>query len=318
MGSTVSGTESAMARGSGWLGSRLNYVAREMKRSRTSYLFVAPFWILFSIFVLVPIVVSVVLSFTYFNMLQWPTWIGWQNYVRLFLADEVFVVAVKNTLLFAAITGPVSYIMCFLFAWLINELRPGIRAFLTLLFYAPSISGNAFLIWTIMFSGDAYGYVNGFLLYWGVIEKPILWLQDPTFMMPIVILVVLWMSLGVSFLVFIAGLQGIDHSLYEAAAVDGIRNRWQELWYITLPVMRGYLMFGAIISITTSFQAAESIQMLTGANPTEYATWTVMQHLWDYGMNRYEMGYASAIAVVLFMTMVITQKIVQRLLNKIG
>ena len=261
---------------------------------------------------------SVILSFTYFNMVQPPSWVGFQNYLTLFLEDEVFLIAVKNTFLFAAITGPLSYVMCFVFAWLINELHPKLRTILTLLFYAPSISANAYLIWTVMFSGDAYGYVNGLLLYWGVLDKPVLWLQDPTWMMGIVILVVLWMSLGVSFLTFIAGLQGIDLMYYEAGAIDGVGNRWQELWFITLPLMKNHLMFGAIISITNSFAAAGQLQALTGNTPTDWATWTIMQHLNDYGYVRYEMGYASAMAVLLFLTMVGVQRLAQRLLAKIG
>ena len=302
---------------SGWK-ARWKAKYEEIKQARTSYLFQAPFVVIFLGFTVLPVLVAIVLSFTHFNLLEWPAWVGWENYIRLFLADEVFLIAVKNTLIFAAITGPISYIMCFILAWLINELQPKLRAFLTLLFYAPSIAGNAYMIWVIMFSGDSYGYINAFLMYWGIINKPVQWLQDPTCMMPVVIIVVLWMSLGTSFLVFIAGLQGIDRSLYEAAAIDGVRNRWQELWYVTLPVMKGYLMFGAIMSITTSFTAAGSIQALTGPLPTDYATWTVMQHLNDYGLVRYEMGYASAIAVVLFLSMVGAQRAVQKLLAKIG
>lgn len=289
-----------------------------MKKSKVSYLFLAPFILLFTVFTVFPVLLSIILSFTYFNMLEFPTWIGWTNYIRLFLADEVFLIAVKNTLVFAVITGPVSYMMCFLFAWFINELQPKVRAFMTLLFYAPSISGNVYVVWLWLFSGDTYGYINAHLLNLGIIDRPIQWLVDPTWMMPIVIVVSLWMSLGTTFLVFIAGLQGISPSLYEAGAIDGIRNRWQELWYLTLPTMRDYLMFGAIMSITGAFNAAGQIQALTGPTPTDYATWTVMQHLLDYGNVRYEMGYASAISVVLFLVMVGSQRLVQRMLNKVG
>ena len=251
-------------------------------------------------------------------MLQIPIWVGIDNYIRMFLEDDIFLIAVKNTLVFSAVTGPLSYMLCFVIAWLINELTPKVRAFLTLLFYAPSISGNAYMMWTLLFSGDMYGYINGFLLKYNVINKPIQWLIDPDYMMSIVIIVTLWMSLGTSFLVFIAGLQGIDPKLYEAAAIDGIKNRWQELWYITLPAMRGYLMFGAIIAITNSFAAAGQITALVGFPSTDYAVHTVMQHIQDYGTIRYEMGYASAMAVVLFFSMVLTQRIVQRLLAKVG
>ena len=290
----------------------------ELKEKRVSYLFVAPFLLVFALFVVVPIAVAIGLSFTYFNMIEPPRWVGWSNYLALFLEDDVFLIAVKNTLLFAVITGPLSYALCFVFAWLINELKPRIRAVLTLLFYAPSISANAFMIWTVLFSGDAYGYINGILLYWGIIDKPVQWLVDPRWMMPIVIVVVLWMSLGVSFLTFIAGLQGIDSIYYEAGAIDGVRNRWQELWYITLPMMKHHLMFGAIISITNSFAAADQLQALTGTAPTDWATWTIVQHINDYGYVRYEMGYASCHGVLLFITMLLVQRLVQRLLRRIG
>ncbi|NLJ74541.1 MAG: sugar ABC transporter permease [Firmicutes bacterium] len=297
---------------------RLQRLWRDIKANKVSYLFVAPFVILFLVFVVIPILISIGLSFTYFNMIEPPRWVGWSNYLTLFLEDEIFLIAVKNTLLFAVITGPISYLLCFVFAWLINELKPKIRTFLTLLFYAPSISANAYMIWTVMFSGDAYGYINGILLYWGIIDKPVQWLVDPRWMMPIVIMVTLWMSLGVSFLTFIAGLQGIDDTYYEAGVIDGVRNRWQELWYITLPLMKNHLMFGAIISITNSFAAAGQLQALTGSTPTDWATWTIMQHINDYGYVRYEMGYASAMAVLLFITMVLVQQLVQRLLAKLG
>ncbi len=302
----------------GKLDHRFRKTLQTMKEQKKAYLFLAPFGLIFFTFIVLPVIISILLSFTHYNMLEAPKWIGWKNYINLFLGDEVFLIAVKNTFIFAIITGPFSYLACFLFAWMINELRPKIRAVLTLLFYAPAISGNAFLVWTILFSGDTYGYVNGFLLRWGYIVEPILWLDDPRYMLWIIILVVLWLSLGTSFLVFIAGLQGIDEKLYEAGAIDGIKNRWQELWYLTLPAMRGYLMFGAIISITQSFAASQQAIALAGFPSTDYAARTVVTHLIDYGNIRFEMGYACTIATVLFLVMVLTQQIVQRLLRKVG
>ncbi len=290
----------------------------EVRENKISYAFVGPFTILFFVFTVLPVLISIGLSFTSYNMLQAPLFVGWANYVKLFLSDDVFLIAVKNTFLFAAITGPLSYFFCLIFAWFINELQPRLRAVLTLLFYAPSISGNVFLIWTIIFSGDAYGYVNGFLLYWGFIKEPVQWFLDPKFMLPVTMLVILWLSLGTSFLVFIAGLQGIDNTLYEAGAIDGIRNRWQELWFLTLPAMRPQLMFGAIMSITGSFAVGQQVVQLVGFPSTDYAGHTVITHLMDYGNIRFEMGYSAAIATSLFLTMVLIQQIVQRLLRKIG
>ncbi|MCL2360816.1 MAG: sugar ABC transporter permease [Defluviitaleaceae bacterium] len=208
-----------------------------MKRNWQSYMLIGPYFLLFFTFTVLPVGAAVVLSFTTFDMLNTPQFVGWTNYLRLFMEDEVFIFALRNTLIFAVVTGPLSYIMCFVFAWIINELSPKLRAFMTLIFYAPSISGNVFFIWAFIFSGDRLGMVNGFLLRLGLIPEPLLYFRDERFILPILLLVQLWMSLGTGFLAFIAGLQTVDKSLYEASAVDGIKNRWQELWYVTLPSM---------------------------------------------------------------------------------
>ena len=231
----------------------LQWTLKEMKRNRVGYFMVAPFMFLFTLFTILPVVISIVLSFTDFNLLQMPNWIWFENYTRLFLDDDIFMTACQNTAIFAVIVGPTSYIMSFLVAWFINELPPRIRAVVTLVFYAPSISGEVYTIWATLFSGDSYGWVNAWLLKLGFIDEEIVFFQDADFVMPLCIVVALWMSLGTAFLSFIAGLQGIDRAQFEAGAVDGIRNRWQELWYITLPNMKPQLMFGAVLAITNAF-----------------------------------------------------------------
>ena len=290
----------------------------KLKRDRHYYILMAPYMIIFFMFTVVPVVFSLGLSFFYFNMLEFPRFIGWQNYSRLFLNDDIFLIALKNTFLFAAITGPVSYLACFIFAWIINELSPKVRAFMTLIFYAPSIAGNVFFIWLIVFSGDTYGYLNGFLMKIGVILEPIQWLSDEKYILAIVIIVQLWLSLGTSFLAFISGLQTIDKSLIEAGAMDGIKNRWQELWFITLPSMRPQLLFGAVMQITASFAVAEISIALAGFPSVNYSEHTIVTHLMDYGTIRFEMGYSSAIATVLFGLMIGTNLIVQKLLRRVG
>ncbi len=296
----------------------LAYVASELKRNKTLYLLMAPYMTIFFLFTVLPVVFSLLLSFFYFNMLEFPRFVGWQNYSRLFLNDDIFMIALKNTLLFAVITGPVSYIACFVFAWIINELSPRVRAVMTLIFYAPSISGNVFFIWLIVFSGDSYGYLNGFLMRAGFILEPIQWLLDEKYILAIVMIVQLWLSLGTSFLAFIAGLQTIDKTLIEAGAVDGIRNRWQELWFITLPSMRPQLMFGAVMQITASFAVADISIALAGFPSVNYAAHTIVTHLMDFGTIRFEMGYASSIATFLFALMLGTNILVQKMLRKIG
>ncbi len=285
---------------------------------KEKYILLAPFTVIFLIFNLFPVLVAIALSFTSFNMLEAPDFIGLANYIKLLAYDDIFLIAVKNTLLLAFITGPVSYLMCFIFAWLINELPSKPRAFLTLIFYAPSISGNVYLIWKIIFSSDMYGFVNAWLIKLGIITQPILWFEKAEYILPILIIVQLWLSLGVSFLAFIAGLQTVDKSLYEAGAVDGIKNRWQELWYITLPSMKPQLMFGAVMQITNSLSISAISLELVGFPSVDYAGHTILTHLHDYGNIRFEMGYASAIATILFFIMLISNIIVQKILRKVG
>ncbi|SFS60304.1 carbohydrate ABC transporter permease [Paenibacillus sp. BC26] len=297
---------------------KLSHIKTELVKNKHALVLMTPYFLIFTVFTVIPVFMSVLLSFTYFNMLEFPRFVGWDNYAQLFVADDVFLIAVKNTFLFAFITGPISYVACFIFAWLINELPPKLRAVLTLILYAPSIAGNTYLIWQTLFSSDSYGFMNSFLMKWGFILEPIQWLQDPRYMLPILMAVQLWLSLGTSFLAFIAGLQNVDRTLYEAGAIDGIRNRWQELWFITLPAMRPQLMFGAVIQITSAFAVAEISIYMIGFPSVDYAAHTIVTHLVDYGTIRFQMGYASAIATILFAIMMLTNLITQKLLKKVG
>lgn len=289
---------------------------REIWKNRTLYLMMAPFLIVFTVLIILPILSSIVLSFTNFNMLQTPSFVKLENYIRMFLDDDVFLIAVRNTLIFAVLTGPVSYFMCFFLAWMINDLPPKFRWVLTLLFYSPALASNIFYIWTYIFSGDMYGLINSVLIRLGLIMEPVQWLTDSRTIMPVIIIVQLWMSLGTGFLAFIAGLQSVDVSMYEAGAIDGIRNRWQQLWYITLPVMKPMLMFGAVMQISTSFSVSTVPMTLAGFPSTDNAAATVVSHMIDHGILRYEMGYASAIAVVLFIVMIIFKAAISKLLEQ--
>ena len=283
---------------------RLQWTWKEMKRNWVAYLMIAPFCLVFTLFTMAPVIVSVIMSFTDFNMIQIPNFLFLDNYIRLFLDDDIFLLAVKNTFIFAVIVGPVSYLMSLMVAWFINELSPRIRAVVTLIFYAPSIAGQVYLIWGTLFSGDSYGWVNATLLDLGLITKEIQFFEDKKYVMPLCIVVALWTSLGTSFLSFIAGLQGIDRS--------------QELWYVTLPSMKPQLMFGAIMAITSSFGFGGVVDALAGNPSVDYCAWTIMHHLNDYLGARFEVGYGSAIAVVLFAIMIGANVLVKRMLSKVG
>ena len=291
---------------------------KKAKKSKNCYLFLAPYAILFTMFYIFPVVASIFYSFTYYNILEKPRFIGLQNYIALILEDDIFLTSIKNTFMIAIITGPLGYILSFLFAWLINELPRWIRSVAVIVFYAPSIAGNCYVIFSVFFRGDAYGYVNAFLMNVGIIDKPVLWLINPDYMLPICMLVILWMSLGTGFLSFVAGLQGVDRSQFEAGYMDGLKYRWQELWFITLPNMKPMLMFGAVMSITQAFGVCDVTMALCGYPSTDYAARTIVTHLFDYGFSRFEMGYACAIATVLFLIMILCNKAIQNLLSRVG
>lgn len=288
------------------------------KKSLPYYLFSLPYMLIFTVFTILPVVIAIFLSFTNFNVMETPTLAGFANYQRLFVSDPLFKKALTNTLMIAVITGPGGYVLSFFFAWVLNEFHPKLRTLLTLFLYAPSLSGGAITIFAIIYSGDRLGWINSFLINLNLIYEPIAFLTDPKYMLGAAVVAMLWMSLGTSFLSFIAGFQSMDNKLYEAAAVDGIRNRWQELWYITLPAMRPQLFFGAVMSITGAFGSSAVITSLFGNPTTNYTLYTLEMMLGDYGGSRFEMGYASAIAVVLFGIMISANEIIQKLLSKVG
>ncbi len=279
------------------------------------YVFMAPFVILFVIFVVAPVFTAIGLSFTDYNMMQTPHFVGFNNYKLLFLDDDVFKISISNTVKFAVITGPAGYLLSFFAAWVINQLKAK-RAF-ALAFYAPSIlSGVAMSnVCLVACSGARKGYINYALMSPGLIDDPILWNTDPTYIMKVVMFIQLWMSMGNGFLVFLAGLQNVDRSMYEAGAIDGVKNKFQELWYITLPAMKPQLLFGAINSITGAFAVFDIAVAVAGMPSPNYAAHTIVAHLYDYAFIRFQMGYASAVAVVLFLITFILGRIVMRVLS---
>jgi multiple sugar transport system permease protein len=291
----------------------------KIRKYRSSYLMVAPFVILFFIFTVIPVFIAIIYSFSSYNVMQDPIYFPvrnlFDNYLRLFLDDEVFLISLRNTMMFAFITGPISYVACLLIAWFINDLGPKLRAWATLLFYAPSLSANVFFIWQFIFSSDSNGLLNTWMMRLGFIAEPILWRNDTRYTLMVVIIVQLWLSLGTAFLAFIAGLQGIDRNLYEAGAIDGVKNRWQELYHITLPSMREQLLFGAVIQITAAFAVGTLSAEIIGRPSPLYSAHTLIMHMEDYALApRFELGYACAIAVVLFSITLGINQIVRRLL----
>lgn len=289
---------------------------RRIWKYRASYGLMAPFMILFVVFTVIPVLASIFISLTSFDMLSAPKWVGLMNYERMILDDPIFFKVLKNTLIFAFLTGPLSYVLSFVFAWLINETGRTLRTILTTVFYMPVLAGNVYFVWGFLFSSDRYGVINGLLMQLNILQEPMGWLIDQNLIIWVLIIVQLWMSLGTGFLSFVAGFQSMNKSLYEAGAMDGIKNRWQELFYITIPSMAPQLMFGAVMQIGSSFGVSAVITNLAGFPTTQYSADTIVTYILDVGTTRFEMGYASAFAVFLFVLMLFTNSIITRALSK--
>lgn len=283
-----------------------------------SYGMMSPFLLMYLLMVISPILVAIFFSFTSYDMFSPPRFVGLSNFVYLFVSDGVFIQALVNTLKFAVVTGPISFILCFLLAWIINDLPPTVRAIVTLVFYAPSISANAYVIWQYIFSADAYGLANSWLMSMGLLDEPSLWFSDPEISLVLLMGVQLWLSLGVGFLSFIAGLQNVDRQLYEAAAIDGVHSRWEELWYVTLPSMKPMLIFGGLNQIVTAFSVGDISMTLCGFPSVQYSAHTVSLHAYDYGILRYEIGYSAAISLVLFVIVLFSYKLFTFVVSRIG
>lgn len=285
------------------------------KRGKTGYAFMAPFLILFTVFTVVPIIIGFGLSFTSYNVLETPVFTGLTNYRQLILDDDVFITALKNTYVFAVVVGPLGYIMSFLLAWIINNLRG--KDFFALAVYTPSITSAIAMttVWGYFFSADKYGWINHILMSIGLISEPILWNQSPDTIMPVIIFISIWMGMGTGFLTFLAGFQNLSKEQLEAGRIDGLNDPVSELWYMVIPQMKPQLLFGAIISITNSFGVFDVAVQFAGLPSPNYAGHTIVAHLYDYAFIRFQMGYASAISMFLFAMTFILGKIVTKVLS---
>lgn len=291
-----------------------------LKRMNKPAWFLVPYWTLFFVFVVVPVLAAIILSFTYFNSIEFPRFVGIQNYIELITTDTVFMQFVlPNTLKFALIVGPVGYTLSFLLAWMLAHIPPKPRTVLAIIFYSPSLTAGVAMasMWRVIFSGDANGYLNALLLNMNLIVEPIQWLQQPQYLMTIMIVVSLWSSIGVGFLAMLAGILNIDRTLYEAAYIDGIKNRFQEIIYVTIPSMKPQMIFGAVMAVVGSFQAGYIGVALSGTNPTpSYAGQLIVNHIEDYGFIRYMMGYAAAVSVVLLIMVYFISKVTWSVLGE--
>lgn len=294
-------------------------VARKSQFNKNGYWFLGPYALLFATFILAPVIMAVILSFTNFDTIQFPKFVGFLNYINLITSDEIFMQYVlPNTVKYALIVGVGGYVLSFLLAWALANMTKWPRTIFALILYSPSMTAGVAMsvLWKIMFTGDQTGYINSWLMEIGIINEPIIWLVNANYLLPIVIIIGLWSSMGVGFLSILAGLLNVDESLYEAAAIDGVKNRFQEMIYVTIPSMKPQMLFAAVMQIVNAFQNGSVSTMLAG-NPTPgYAAQLIVNHIEDYGFIRYEMGYAAAVSVALLLIVQIFSKVSTRLFGE--
>lgn len=293
-----------------------NKIAKR-ENNKNGYLFVFPYALIFTIFILVPVVLAVVLSFTNFNAIEWPDPVGFLNYITLLTNDEVFMQHVlPNTVVYAVVVGVGGYVLSFILAWALCNLSKLPRTIFALILYSPSLTTGVAMtvLWKVIFSGDQTGLLNSWLMSLGVINEPIIWLVSVDYVLPIVIIIGLWSSMGIGFLSMIAGILNSDESLYEAAAIDGVKNRFQEMIYVTIPQMKPQMLFAAVMAIVNAFQNGTISALLVGNPSPSYASQLIVNHIEDYGFLRYEMGYAAAVSVALLLIVQIFSKAANALL----
>ena len=276
-----------------------------------------PFLLLFLTLIILPIICAIGLSFTDYNGMETPDITFWDNYIRIFSKDSVFMQKIlPNTIIYAVLVGPGGFILAFFMAWLLSQLNDIPRTILAVVLYLPSMTAGVTVstVWAVIFSGDRTGYLNSLLLRLNLIQSPITWLQNETTLMPIMIIVALWSSMGIGFLSILSGIMNVNKELYEAARLDGVKNRVQEALYVTIPSIRPQLLFGAVMAVVNAFNSAGLGVQLSGSNPTPgYAGSVIVNHIDDYGFIRYEMGYAAALSVVLLLIISLASKVAHKL-----
>lgn len=290
---------------------------KRLSKQGSSAILILPYGILFTLLIIIPVIMAILLSFTYFNTIEFPSWVGLDNYVSLFTNDTVFMQKVlPNTIIYAVFVGAGGYVLSFFLAWSLSQVTRRVRTVMAIIIYSPSLTGGVLLstVWKVIFNGDKSGYLNYFLLKFGVIDQPVQWLQSSEYLLPIMILVSLWSSMGVGFLTILSGILNVNPELYEAGSIDGIRNRFQEIIHITIPATKPQMLFGAVMTIVNTFQSSGIGVDLSGANPTpSYAGQLIVTHIEDFGYQRYEMGYAAAVSVILLIGVRLMSKGAQKI-----
>jgi putative chitobiose transport system permease protein len=262
----------------------------------TPYLFLAPAVALIGVFVVYPILAVFYYSFTDYDIVRPPVWVGLQNFQRI-LGDETFWLALTHSLIYLIVT-PTLIALSICLAIVVNRKLRGIQIYRAL-YFVPAVSGSIAigLSWRWLF--DRNGIINGVLQSLGVINTPIQWLAEPGLVLPIAMLLTIWAGIGYYSVIFLAGLQNIPEELYDAARIDGC-NDLQKHWHVSLPGLRPQIVFVAVISSLAALKVFDEIYVLTGRTGGILDSGvTMVFYLWRQAFQLNHAGYAAAVAIVL-------------------
>ena len=265
--------------------------------SFTPYLFLTPALLVILVFVVYPMVAVIFYSFTSYDIITPPKWIGLKNFQDL-IVDSNFWLALRNSLVYLIVT-PVLIVLSIILAIIVNRKLPGINLFRGL-YYIPAISGSIAvgIIWRWIFDAQG-GMLNGVLIWLGLLKEPVQWLATPSLTIPIAMLLTIWMGMGYYMMIFLAGLQNIPEELYDAALIDGC-NSWQKHFYVTLPGLRPQVTMVLVVSSLAAMEVFNEIYVLFGQlGGIMNSGFTMVFYMWYKAFRLQHAGYASAIAIAL-------------------
>ena len=273
-----------------------------LNEAKWSYIFVAPAVLLFFIFVVGPLITSFYWSFTEYDAIHAPKWVGLDNYKNIFFNDPRFWKSIRNTIFYTLGVIPPVVVLSLLLAIAVDQ-QIRFKNFFKVIYFIPSVTSVIALsvIWKWLFAGEKYGLINHILIRVGL--QPVDWLMSPVWTLPAIMIMSIWAGLGYNMILFLAGLQTIPKTVYEAADIDGA-NVFDKFWHITLPLLKPFTVFVVIIGFITSFQVFERIYIMTqsefGIGGVLDSALTVVAYLYDMGFRKFKMGYASALGYIIF------------------
>lgn len=274
---------------------------QKLNKQKVSYLFIALPAVLFFVFQLAPVFISFLWSFTRYDVIHPPVFVGLDNYKNILFNDPLFWKAIGNTLVYVVGVVPIGICFSLILAVAIDQ-KIKFKNFFKSIFFLPTVTAivAVSVIWKWLYAGEKYGLLNYLIMKLGF--QPIDWLASPAWTMPSIMIMSIWAGVGYNMILFLAGLQTIPHVMYEAAEIDGA-GFWKKFFHVTLPLLKPTIVFVTMMSFIFSFQVFEQVYIMTGGQGgiggVLNSALTIVAYLYDKGFQKFQMGYASALAYII-------------------